>query len=130
MPRLGDAAVRQPLFAFAVGFLWLAGTPVLAVVSAFTIIGLPLAILVLLLWPLGILAGLVAAILALGEIIAARFTFTDEGPTRRIAGIALATVILWIGISLPALGGLVWLGAVTLGVGAIALAGRAHIDGL
>jgi cytoskeletal protein CcmA (bactofilin family) len=130
MPRLADAARTQPLFALALGFLWLVGTPVLAVVSAFTIIGLPLAILVLLLWPLGILAGLVAAILAIGEIFASRMRPRYDRTARAIAGIVIATVLLWVGISLPALGPIAWLGAVTFGVGAIALAGRAKINGL
>lgn len=129
MPRLREAAVTQPLLAFAIGFLWLFGTPVLAVVSAFTIIGLPLAILVLLLWPLGILAGLVAALLALGEVFASRMGERYDRKARLAGGLAVATILLWIGVSLPAFGPLVWLGAVTLGVGAIALAGRARVAG-
>ncbi len=130
MPRLREAATTQPLFAFAIGFLWLFGTPVLAVVAAFTIIGLPLAILVLLLWPLGILAGLVAALLALGEVFASRMGERYDRKARLAGGLAVATILLWIGVSLPAFGPLVWLGAVTLGVGAIALAGRARVAGL
>jgi cytoskeletal protein CcmA (bactofilin family) len=130
MPRLRDAAATQPLLAFAIGFLWLLGTPVLAVVSAFTIIGLPLAILVLLLWPLGILAGLVASILALAEVFAGRMRPRYERTGRVAGGIAVATILFWVGISFPALGPVIWLGAVTLGVGSIALAGRARINGL
>ena len=130
MPRLREAAVTQPLLAFAIGFLWLLGTPILAVVSAFTIIGLPLAILVLLLWPLGVLAGLVAALLALGEVFASRMREHYDRKARLAGGLAVATILLWIGVSLPAFGPLVWLGAVTLGVGAIGLAGRARVAGL
>lgn len=130
MPRLHEAAVTQPLFALAIGFLWLLGTPVLAVVSAFTIIGLPLAILVLLLWPLGILAGIVASLLALGEVFASRMRARYDRTARVAAGIVIAVVLLRVGISLPALGPLVWLGAVTFGVGAMALAGRARINGI
>lgn len=130
MPRLREAAATQPLLAFAIGFLWLLGTPILAVVSAFTIIGLPLAILVLLLWPLGIVAGLVAALLALGEVFASRMGENYDRKARLAGGLAVATLLLWIGVSLPAFGALVWLGAVTLGVGVIGLAGRARVAGL
>lgn len=128
--RIGDAAATQPLMSFAIGFLWLVGTPILAVVAAFTIIGLPLAFIVLMLWPLGILAGLVASILALGEIFTHRIGERYDNTARLLIGIILATLLLWIGISLPAFGPLVWLGAVTLGIGAIGLASRAKISGV
>jgi cytoskeletal protein CcmA (bactofilin family) len=130
MPRLHEATVTQPLLALVIGFLWLIGTPILALVSAFTIIGLPLAILALLLWPLGVIAGVVASILALGEVFASRMRERYDRTARVAAGIVIAVVLLRVGISLPALGSLVWLGAVTFGVGAMALAGRARINGL
>ncbi|MCE9648996.1 MAG: polymer-forming cytoskeletal protein [Parvibaculum sp.] len=130
MPRLREAGAAQPLLAFAIGFLWLVGTPVLAVISALTIIGLPLAILVVLLWPIGILAGLVAAILALGDVFTSRMRERYDRTARVAAGIVLGTFLIWTGISFPALGPIVWLAAVTFGVGAIALSGRAKIDAL
>jgi hypothetical protein len=122
--RLREAAVAQPAFALLAGLVWLVGTPILAIIALITIVGLPLAIVIILLWPLGIVLGLVATILVAGEILSARLPLGEEGPTRRLTGVAIATIILWIGISLPALGGLVWLGAVTLGIGSVALAGR------
>ncbi len=114
----------QPFAALSFGFLWLVGTPVLAVVAAFTIIGLPLAFIVLLMWPLAVLAGIVAIIMGLGGKIESRFTFVDEGLARRLAGIILATVIIRIGISLPGFGPLIWLVAVSFGIGALVFAGR------
>ncbi len=128
--RLREAAASQTAFSFLVGFVWLVGTPILAAVALITIVGLPLAIVVILLWPLGMVLGLVATILIVGEILSGRMTLGEEGATRRLAGVALATIILWIGISLPALGGLVWLAAVTLGIGAVALAGRVRFTAI
>lgn len=128
--RLGEAGMAQPLLSFVIGAAWLVGTPILALFSALTIIGLPLALIVMLLWPLGMLAGLVVAVIVLGEAIAGRLNMSGDSTARRIAGIALSTFILWIGISLPALGVLVWFGSVTIGIGAMALAGRARYVGL
>lgn len=125
--RLRAAVAAQPALIFLVGLVWLIGTPVLAAIAAVTIIGLPLAFVVILLWPLGLLAGLVASIVALGEMLSGRITLGEPGALRRILGVAVATVILWIGISLPAFGGIVWLVAVTGGVGAIALSARERI---
>lgn len=125
--RLGEAARAQPGFAFLIGLVWFIGTPILAVMTAITIIGLPLAFIVILLWPLGILVGLVVAILVLGEIFAGRIPPGYEGSTRVIGGIVVATLLLWIGISLPAFGGFVWIAAVTFGVGALVLSARTQI---
>ncbi|MFZ2467967.1 MAG: polymer-forming cytoskeletal protein [Parvibaculum sedimenti] len=122
--RLSEAAGAQPAFAFLVGLVWLIGTPILAVISAVTIIGLPLAFIVILLWPLGMVIGLVIAIMAIGELVAGRIGTTYDRTARVIGGIVVATLLLWIGISLPALGGFVWLAAVTFGVGALVLSVR------
>lgn len=122
--RLGEAARTQPGFAFLIGLVWFIGTPILAVMTAITIIGLPLAFIVILLWPLGILVGLVVAILVLGEIFAGRIPPGYEASMRVIGGIVAATLLLWIGISLPAFGGFVWIAAVTFGVGALVLSVR------
>lgn len=124
--RLREAASAQPALAFLIGLIWLIGTPILAIISAVTIVGLPLAFIVILLWPLGVLAGLVVAIMVLGALLSGRMTLADKGSARLIIGVALATLLLWIGISLPAFGGFVWLAAVTFGVGALVLAGRAR----
>jgi len=117
----------QPFASMSFGFLWLVGTPVLAVIAAFTIIGLPLAFIVLLMWPLAVLAGIVAIIMSVGAMMEGRFlTFVDEGLARRLAGIIIATVVIRIGISLPGFGPLIWLVAVSFGIGALVFAGRSR----
>ena len=124
--RFREAAGARTAMAFLVGVVWLIGTPILAVMSAITIVGLPLAFIVILLWPLGVLLGLIVAIIVLGEVLAGRMTPFNESATRLILGIAAATLLLWIGISLPGIGGLVWLAAVTFGVGALVLSAQAR----
>lgn len=124
MSRLDGGVSRQGFSALMVGFLFLVLTPVLVVVIAFTIIGLPLAIILAFLWPLGLLAGIVAVILLLASKIEARFTFVEAGFARRIAGVILATFLLRLGVALPGIGTLIWFAAVSYGVGALVLAAR------
>mgnify|MGYP003637287268 CR=1 FL=1 len=126
--RLVGGLSEQSFAALAMGFVWLVATPVLALVAAFTIIGLPLAFILLLLWPLSVLAGIIAIILALGAFIDARFTMAGEGLARRLAGIILATFLLRVGIAVPGFGGLIWLAAVCLGIGALFLASRSRLS--
>lgn len=115
--RMGEALVGEPLPAIGMGLLWLVGVPVLIVLTAITIVGLPISFLLLLLWPLGMIFGLVATLAALGAVIAGRLRETGKGTLGRIVGIIIATAIVWIGISIPVLGALVWLAAVALGIG-------------
>lgn len=122
--NLAQGLSNQPFAALSFGFLWLVGTPVFAVIAAFTIIGLPLAFIVLLMWPLAVLAGIVAIVMAFGSKIERFFSFAGEGLARRLAGIILATVIIRIGISLPGFGPVIWLVAVAYGIGALVFASR------
>lgn len=115
--RMRDGLAGEAALAFGLGLLWLVGVPVLIVLVAITIVGLPLAFLLLLLWPLGMIFGLVATLAASGEYIASRLRETGKGTLGRIVGIILATALIWIGISIPVIGALVWLAAVALGIG-------------
>lgn len=124
LPRLSEAVNGQGFSALMIGFLFLFLTPVLVVVVAFTIIGLPLAIILAFLWPLGILAGIVAVIVTFAGKIEGRFTFVEPGLARRIAGVVLATFLLRLGVALPGVGTLIWFAAVSYGVGALVLAAR------
>ncbi|MDO8422999.1 MAG: polymer-forming cytoskeletal protein [Parvibaculum sp.] len=124
LARLSDAVNRQGFSALMVGFLFLVLTPVLVLITAFSIIGLPLAIILVMLWPLGVLAGIIAVILTLAGNIESRFTFVDPGLARRLAGVILATFLLRLGVALPGIGTLIWLAAVSYGIGALVLATR------
>ncbi|ABS64381.1 hypothetical protein Plav_2773 [Parvibaculum lavamentivorans DS-1] len=115
--RMRDGLVGEPALAGGLGLLWLVGVPVLIVLVAISIVGLPLAFLLLLLWPLGMIFGLVAMLVAVGELIASRLREVGKGTLGRIVGIIIATALVWIGISIPFLGALIWLAAVALGIG-------------
>ena len=123
--RMRDGLASEPALALGLGLFWLLGIPVLIVLVAITIIGLPIAFLLLMLWPFGMVFGLVALLVALGELIASRLGETGRGTLGRIVGIVLATAIVWIGISIPVLGALVWLAAVAGGIGLLYIGLRA-----
>jgi len=125
--RLGDTLRREPFGAMSFGALIFFGVPVLALVALVTIIGIPLTLVLLLLWPLLLLAGVVAVIIACGALIDERLTFTDAGLARRLAGVLIATVLLRMGFSLPFLGTLFWLCATMAGIGTLFLAGRSRL---
>lgn len=125
--RLADGVNRQTFVALVLGLLWLVASPILAVVAAFTIIGLPFAFIILLLWPLSVLAGIVAVILTLGAMVDRRLTFVDEGLARRLAGVIVAAFLLRLFVGLPGIGTLIWFIAVAFGVGAIAMVGRSRL---
>ncbi|PKQ03052.1 MAG: hypothetical protein CVT72_15810 [Alphaproteobacteria bacterium HGW-Alphaproteobacteria-11] len=120
--RMRDAVVAEPWQALGLGFVWLVGVPVLAVATAITLVGLPVAFLLMLLYPLGIVFGLVAALTALGGLIAARIGSAGEGALGLVVGIVLAATLLWLAISIPVLGAIVWLAAVAAGLGLVVMA--------
>lgn len=115
--RMRDGLVAEPGLAFGLGLLWLIGIPVLAVLVAITIVGLPFAFLMLLLWPLGMVFGLVAFLAAFGDFLAGRIGETGKGTFGRVVGIIIATAIVWVAIAIPVLGALAWLGVVAGGIG-------------
>lgn len=122
--RMRVELANEWAIAFGLGLLWLLGLPVLIVLAAITIVGLPIAFLLLLLWPLGMVFGLVATLAAFGDYISSRIGEFGRGTLGRIVGIVLATALIWLGISIPVLGALVWLAAVAGGVGLLYLGFR------
>lgn len=126
-PRLRVEMGAHPVLSFLIGLAWLIATPIVALMAAFTIIGLPLTLLIILLWPLAVLAGIVASILALSDMLF-RLLALSDGWLRRVIVVAVASVIVTLGLSMPALGALVWLVVVSLGIGATALSFRSQIS--
>ena len=108
--RLRDGFTEFPLLAFLFGIAWLVGVPVLAIAVALTIIG--------------VIAGLISAIVVAGAFIWTKLGAVGEGALGRIIGVAIATFVFWIALSMPIAGGLFWLAIVTAGIGSIALGMR------
>jgi len=118
-PRAADAAVTQSQSRFwtavGLGAGVLIGLPLVAAVAAITLVGLPMAVgIALALLPLAAVAYVTAA-LALGRVMV-------KPPTSRIVAFLAGLGILRVAALLPVLGGLVWLGAVVVGLGLLTAA--------
>ena len=104
------------------GFIALVCIPVAVLLLAVTIVGIPLALLALLLYGVLLLVGYVASGVGLGQWALLRFR--PEAVDRngwRIASAMAAVLVLALLGSLPWVGGLVAFLAVLAGMGAIAL---------
>jgi cytoskeletal protein CcmA (bactofilin family) len=108
---------KSPLASIGAGLLVVAGTPVMALGLSVTVIGLPLAALLILLYPAALLLGVVTAVFFVGD--SGRLLLDRRGGTgRRLAGL-LASSLLLAGIFLiPYLGSLTLLAAAVAGTGA------------
>ncbi len=125
--RLRAAMGGHMFLSFVIGLGWLISMPVIALLAALTIIGLPLTLLILLLIPVAAVAGVIATALALSDVIAKLMSLREDGLLRRLIPVGLAAFIVVLGLSLPAFGVLVWIVVVSLGIGATALSFRQQI---
>jgi Polymer-forming cytoskeletal len=112
------------------GFLCLVATPVVFVLCAITIIGLPLAIVVLLGYLLTLLVGYVSGIVALGQWGLARIARTGAALVGwQILAFALALLVVGFLRRIPFLGFYVSLAVVVVGIGALLLEMRRVVRG-
>ena len=105
---------RALLKAAGVGFLVLVAAPVAAVILAFTLVGLPIAILTLFTW----LAGLYLAKVFVGAFIGQGMLKSQAGPPRPFAlNLLLGLFIVFVAIDIPYVGS--WLNflVILLGLG-------------
>lgn len=109
LPRLG------------VGFLVLFATPVAVVITGLTLIGLPLALLVLALWLFAVYAAKILVAGAIGQ----RLLPAPVGLTPRFAGtLLLGLVIVVVAVNLPYVGGLLHALVILAGLGMAVLQWR------
>lgn len=129
-PRAADAAFAQAQTRFGtvigLGFAVLFGLPILGIVAAVTLVGLPLAIGVFLAWlPLASVA-FVTSGWAIGRAIV-------KPPTSRYLAFLAGFAILQLTTLIPVIGGVAWLAAVIVGfgmlAGAITAARKSHPPG-
>lgn len=125
-PKLGGQVLAQwrerTGAALGWGALGLFATPVVMVLCAITIIGLPLAVVLLLAYLLALLVGYVSGLVALGQWALARFAPTHAAAVAwQILALALAVVVIGILRRIPGVGVLVWPIVVMIGLGALFL---------
>lgn len=123
--RLGAELSENTGLVFLLGFCALAGLPIFAILLMVTIIGLPLALIVVLLYFLLLLLGYVAIAVAMGDLALNRYK--SEMAARlgwRVAAAVLAMLALALLGRIPFLGGVVIFAALLAGIGAIMLSLR------
>lgn len=120
--RVAQALRARPGWSLLWGFIALVCIPVAALILAISIVGIPLALLALLLYGVLLLVGYIASGVALGQWALVRFKADALGSRGwRVASAAAAVFVLALLGSVPFVGGFVALLAVLAGIGAILL---------
>lgn len=118
--RLAQELRERPGMTTLLGFLALTAIPVAAVMLVITIIGIPIALLALVLYAALLMIGYVWLAVVLGGLLLDRFSAETAAVTAwRVGAAALAMIILAIAVRVPLVGGFVKLAALVVGVGMI-----------
>jgi len=124
---MGDGLRNDPGIGLLLGFIALVCIPIAAVVLMVTIIGIPLALAVLLLYFVMLIVGYAAVGVMLGDAALARLRSQDAARAGWRVGAAMAAMLaLALLTRIPVLGGLVIFVVLLAGLGAIVLAVRAR----
>jgi hypothetical protein len=124
---MGEGLRSDPAIGLLLGFIALVCVPIAAVVLAITIIGIPLALAVLLLYFLMLIVGYAAVGVIIGDAALATLRSQDAGAVGWRVGAAMGAMLaLALLTRIPYLGGLVAFVALMGGVGAIVLALKAR----
>jgi hypothetical protein len=127
--RAADWIGREPLRSLGLGFVILVCLPVLAVLLLVTIVGIPLALIVMLLYLLLLFLGWVTAALYVGRK-GLSLLRADRPVTTgwRIGALLAAVVALWLLGQVPVVGGWITFLALVLGIGALVWQGWPRRD--
>jgi len=121
--HVGGELRAHPWLALLVGFVALVCIPAAAVLVMLTIIGLPIGILVILLYLALLLVGYATTAVAIGDLALARARPAAASRVAwRMAAAALAVLVIALLGRIPFLGGFVVLLAIVIGVGALFMA--------
>lgn len=118
--RAADWIGREPLRSLGLGFVILICLPVLGLLLLITIVGIPLALILFMLYVLLLFLGWVTSALFLGrkglELLHVRQPVTTA---RRILALLAAVVALWLLGQVPVVGGWITFASLVLGIGAL-----------
>ncbi|MBG52724.1 MAG: polymer-forming cytoskeletal protein [Alphaproteobacteria bacterium] len=126
--KVSVAAMTSPALALFYGLLWMFGLPVIAIFAAVTVVGIPFAVLLMLLYGLVFLAGTVLAVIVVGRFVMGFFRLDLGATLERLLVVVTGALILWGGASAPLLGGFFWFACIALGIGATLIAGRVRYE--
>ena len=121
--RAADVARASPWLALAVGFGTLVAVPLLAVLLFITLLGIPLGIAVMALYPALLLAGYVVGVLFVARLVQTALRQGTPGGSfaATIGFFALALLLVMLVASVPFVGALASGGLVVFGLGGCAL---------
>lgn len=126
--KISDTILQRPGTSLLTGFIALVCIPVALVLAIITVIGIPIGMLALLLYPALLLLGYVAGGIAMGDLALARVLATrPPTPVRRILAAFVALLVLAVLARTPVVGGLISLACALAGAGALLHQLRRHM---
>jgi hypothetical protein len=118
--RAADWIGREPLRSLGLGFVVLVCLPILGVLLLITIVGIPLALILFMLYVLLLFLGWVTAALFVGRKGLQLLRSSQPVTTAwRIGALLAAVIALWLVGKVPLVGGWVTFAALVLGIGAL-----------
>lgn len=126
-PRFTATAVQtvraSPLGSLGLGIAIFFSLPPVMLLLVITIIGIPIALMLLGLYAVALLAGFLVAAFFIGESLQrlAGRRLAQGGYWVRVGMLAIALILLWLVRHIPYAGGLLILGVLTIGLGGMAL---------
>jgi hypothetical protein len=118
--RAADWIGREPLRSLGLGFVVLVCLPILGVLLLITIVGIPLALILFMLYLLLLFLGWVTAALFVGRKGLALVRSSQPVTTAwRIGALLAAVIVLWLVGQVPFIGGWITFAALVLGIGAL-----------
>ena len=112
-----NAMQTSPLATLGTGFVSMFVPPFLAALLFITVIGFPLAIVILLGWIIGLMIGLVFSAQVIGRKIIVKLGWHD--PFRNFASLVMGLFVLFLATLIPLFGGVIAMLAVVWGVGGL-----------
>lgn len=115
--RMTDVNASRFVLALFLGAGVLMGTPVVATVIAFTFIGFPVGLMMMLLWVIGLILALPVVSYYFGRLILSRSKVTNS-----VAIMAVGALVTVIAVNLPWIGSVISFFGIIVGVGLLSLA--------
>ncbi len=116
MALMANTIKAKPWFSLGWGAILLFGTPIAAIIVCFTIVGIPLALIALVLYGIAIYLAQIPVALFIGRWIIGYFAKTDSRGVM-VGALALGLAILCLLRMIPYVGVFIWLAAVLFGLG-------------
>ena len=123
--QLAASIAEQATLGALLGFAAFLLVPVAAGVAMATLVGLPVGLATALLFGLALYAAKLATAVWMGDRLLGLAGRPGASPH---AAMALGVVVLYLLFAIPWVGGLFWLAATWLGLGAMVVVGRRHLD--